>query len=143
MSLWVRAWCHDLCVVARALPGMVAHGLTRTGAAERRDAAGHVPGRSAELAGELIVHRPPTWSPGVARRIRIYLDGRRVADLAYGATVRICAYDGRHQLRARCRPLSTAELIIDLAPCQTLRLVIYVGTLGDLRIWPAPTVQRS
>jgi len=77
----------------------------------------------------------------MARRIRIYLDGHRVADLAYGATVRICAYDGQHELRPRCRPLSTAEVVVDLAPYQTLRLVILVGTSGELRIWPAPTAQ--
>jgi len=100
---------------------MITDGLARTRPAGRLDADGHVPARSAERAGELIVHRPPIWSPGVARRIRIYLDGRRVADLAHGATVRICAYDGQHRLRARCRPLSTAELVVDLAPCETLR----------------------
>jgi hypothetical protein len=76
------------------------------------------------------------------RRIRIYLDDCRVADLAFGATVRIPAYDDHHQLRARCRPLSTAQVSVDLAPCQTLRLLIYVGTQDEPRICPAPTAQH-
>lgn len=90
--------------------------------------------RSADRAGELIIHRPRTCTAGSWRRFRIELDGHHVANLAYGDTVRIPTYDGPHQLSARCRPLIGTHRTIELAAFETLRLHIHVGTLDQIEI---------
>jgi hypothetical protein len=89
---------------------------------------------SAERAGELILHRPHTLTPGAGRRVHVFLDDRQIADLELGGTARVPAVEGPHLLRARCLPLIGAELPFVLAPYETLRVKIYVGALEELSI---------
>ncbi|MBV9313613.1 MAG: hypothetical protein JO100_07620 [Pseudonocardia sp.] len=92
------------------------------------------PHGSAEQAGELIIHRPLTLSPGAGRRVQLYLDARRAAKLSLGDSVRIPAYAGRHMLVARCRPLISGHLPVDLAPFHTMRFEVVVNTFNELEI---------
>ncbi|MDT7629100.1 MAG: hypothetical protein QOI50_1030 [Pseudonocardiales bacterium] len=87
-----------------------------------------------DQAGELILHRPQTLTPGAARRIQVYLDDQQIANLEHGATMRVPTEEGPHLLRARCLPLISAELPFVLAAAETLKVLIYVGAPEDLRI---------
>ena len=89
---------------------------------------------SAEQAAELLICRPRTWSAGAGRRFRVELDGRRIADLETGCAARVPVCPGRHELRVRCRPISTATFSVDLAAYQTVRLMTYVTALEELEI---------
>lgn len=84
--------------------------------------------------GELILHRPRTLTTGAGRTIRMFLDDRQVADLEPGATARVPAAPGPHQLRARCMPLTSGEFTFILAAGEKLRVLVYVTALDELEI---------
>jgi hypothetical protein len=97
---------------------------------------GHPATGGGERAGEFIITRPRSWSRGSIRRFRLELDGRHITELAFGATIRVPAAQGHHELHVRCWPLGSAHLAVELAPHQILRLAIYVGALDQLVIAP-------
>jgi hypothetical protein len=98
---------------------------------------------SRERTAEFVLHRPLGLTAGAARRLRVYIDDERAADLHLGATTRVPAEAGPHLLRVRCFPLISADLPVILAPHETLRVAIYVGVLDDLQIDIAPTNEQA
>ena len=85
-------------------------------------------------AGELILHRPKTMTAGAARRIHVYRDDVRIANLGLGATARVPTDQGPHLLRARCVPLISANFPIILAANETLRVLVFVDAMEQLEI---------
>ena len=98
---------------------------------------------SRERTAEFVLHRPLGLTSGAARRLRVYIDDERAADLHLGATTRVPAKAGPHLLRVRCLPLISADLPVILAPRETLRVTIYVDVLDDLQIDIAPTNEQA
>jgi hypothetical protein len=98
------------------------------------DASGDPSAPRDEPTGVLVLHRPRGLSAGALRRIRVYLDGGRIVDLRYGATVAVPTDLGPHWLRAWCRPLLTASLPLVLAAGETLHLTVYISALDELEI---------
>lgn len=92
---------------------------------------------------ELILHRPKTLASGVGRKIHIRLDDRQVADLELGATARVPATPGPHQLKAQCMPLISGEFTFILAPRESLRVMVYVTALDELEIQLDEDPERS
>lgn len=90
--------------------------------------------RRGDLSAVLVLHRPRALSAGALRRIRVYLDDRRIVDLRYGATVRVPAAEGPHLLRARCRPLVGTAIPFVLAAREVLHVTVYVSALDELEI---------
>jgi hypothetical protein len=96
--------------------------------------AAPVKGRTAEF----VLHRPLGLTAGAGRRLHVYVDDERAADLHLGATTHVPARPGPHLLRVRCAPLISADLPVILAPDETLRVAIYIDVLGELKIELAP-----
>jgi hypothetical protein len=97
---------------------------------------------STERTAELILHRPLGPMAGAARRLRVYVDDERAADLRRGATTRVPTEAGPHLLRVRCFPLISADLPVIVAPNESLRVAIYIGVLDDLQIDIAPANEQ-
>lgn len=93
---------------------------------------------SRERTAEFVLHRPLGLTAGVARRLHVYVDDERAADLHIGATTRMPVEAGPHLLRVRCFPLISADLPVILAPHETLRVAIYIDALSELTIDIAP-----
>jgi hypothetical protein len=85
-------------------------------------------------SAELILYRPGHRAAGAARRIHVYLDDQQVADLQLCDTTRVPTTSGPHLLRARCLPLISGSFPVIVKPGETLRVLIYVGALDELRI---------
>ena len=100
------------------------------------------PAPSRERTAELVLHRPLSLAAGAARRLHVYLDGERAADLYLGATTRVPAKAGPHLINVRCVPLTCIDLPVILAPGETLQLLIYIDVLGSMQIDLVPTDQR-
>jgi hypothetical protein len=97
--------------------------------------ASSVPARPHEdLSAVLVLHRPRALGAGALRRIRIYLDDRRIVDLRYGATVSVSAEEGPHLLRARCRPLIGTAIPFVLGAREVLHVTVCAGALDELEI---------
>jgi hypothetical protein len=88
--------------------------------------------------GEFVLHRPVGLTAGAARRLHVYVDDDRVADLHLGATTHVPAEAGPHLLAVRCFPLISADLPVILAPHETLRVAISIDVFGELKIDIAP-----
>ena len=98
---------------------------------------------SRERTSEFVLHRPLGLTAGAARRLHVYVDDERAADLHLGATTHVPAEAGPHLLRVRCFPLVSADLPVILAPRETLHVAIYIDPLGDLKIDLAPTNEQA
>ncbi|WP_433285952.1 hypothetical protein ACQPZQ_29080 [Pseudonocardia sp. CA-142604] len=70
----------------------------------------------------------------MARRLHVYVDDERAADLHVGATTRMPVEAGPHLLRVRCFPLIGADLPVILAPHETLQVAIYIDAFRELKI---------
>ena len=97
---------------------------------------------SRERTAEFVLHRPRGLTAGAARRLRVYVDDQRVADLHLGETTRVPAEAGPHLLRVRCFPLISTDLPVVLAPDETLCVTMYIDVLNDLQIHIAPTNEQ-
>jgi hypothetical protein len=87
-----------------------------------------------ESTGVLVLHRPRGLSAGALRRVRVYLDSKRIVDLRYGGVVAVPVDGGPHWLRVRCRPLSSANFPFVLAAGETLHLKVCVSAREELQI---------
>lgn len=98
---------------------------------------------SRERTAEFVLHRPLGLTAGAARRLHVYVDDERAADLHLGATKHVPAEAGPHLLRVRCFPLISADLPVILAPHETLRVAVCIDALGDLKIDIAPANEQA
>lgn len=97
---------------------------------------------SRERTAELVLHRPLSPTAGATRRLHVYVDDQRAANLHLGATTRVPAEAGPHLIRVRCIPLPCTDLPVVLASHETLQVLIYIDILGDLQIDLVPPEQR-
>ena len=83
---------------------------------------------------ELILYRPGHRAAGAARRIHVFLDEEQVADLELCGTTTVATTSGPHLLRARCLPLLSDSFPVILSAGESLRVLVYVGALDELKI---------